>query len=139
MLRSYASREKQPALLKRGYSTFHFVRGWQFCLLNRHRPSTTAGFKHTLPGEREREREREIMGEDEGSKRQPGRNQGEREALHQRRRLPLSYKNMAIGGILITAAIVGYLYAKKRPELTTSRHVAKTVRASEPADNLSRK
>lgn len=42
----------------------------------------------------------------EGSKRPPGQNPGE--VLHQRRNFPYSYKTMAIGGLLISAAI-GYI------------------------------
>lgn len=57
------------------------------------------------------------MAADEGSKNQgPGRNQ--REGLNQRRRLPVSNTTLAVGGILLAAAI-GYFYVKKKPEFNS--------------------
>ncbi|KAF5743368.1 hypothetical protein HS088_TW09G01436 [Tripterygium wilfordii] len=50
----------------------------------------------------------------EGSKRPPGNNHGA--VHHQRRNLPFSRTTMAIGGILITAAIGYMVYSKKNAE-----------------------
>ncbi|KAG2700344.1 hypothetical protein I3843_07G225500 [Carya illinoinensis] len=74
----------------------------------------------------------------EGSKRPPGQHPGE--VLHQRSRLPFSYKTMAIGGLLITASIAYFtLYLKKKPE-ASARDVAKvTIGAAEPEDTRPRK
>lgn len=74
----------------------------------------------------------------EGSKRPPGQNPGE--VLHQRRNFPYSYKTMAIGGLLISAAIRYFtLYVKKKPE-ATAKDVGKViVGAAKPEDTHPRK
>ncbi|KAJ7966274.1 Transmembrane protein [Quillaja saponaria] len=74
----------------------------------------------------------------EGSKRPPGQNPGG--VLHQRRSLPFNTTTMAIGGLLIIAAI-GYsvIYVKKKPEASATDVAKVSIGVANPEDTRPRK